>query len=130
MTFGIDAKQMLHIYDAPFKGCTNLASNCLFLSSFDVNEEDNVLLGELLPYIKSLYHANDTLTITSSSLYGKEPIVQGRDPYSCVHMVIAEWEERNLIYLGRSYYMIRLPKDPWPLHGEKDAASNTNGMST
>ncbi len=68
--FGIDAKQMLLIDDAPLKGCVNFASNCIFPPSFNVDEKDNVLLGELLPYIKSLHQASDIRTIISSSLYG------------------------------------------------------------
>ena len=45
MTFGIDAKQMLLIDDAPLKGCVNPTSNCIFCPSFNVVEEDNFLLG-------------------------------------------------------------------------------------
>ena len=80
-TFGIDAKQMLLIDDAPLKGCVNLTSSCIFPPSFNVDEEDNVLLGELLPYINYLHHANDIRIVISSSLYGQAPIVQGHELY-------------------------------------------------
>lgn len=129
-TFGIDAKQMLLIDDAPLKGCVNPASNCIFPPSFNVDEEDNVLLGELLPYINSLHHANDIRTVISSSLYGQAPIVQGHELYSRVHLVVAEWEERNLVCLGKSYSTSKLPKASRPLEGEKTATSSTSGMST
>ena len=67
--FGIYAKNLLLIDDSPLKGCVNLASNCIFPPSFNVDEKDNVLLGELLPYIKSLHHANDIRIVIRSSLY-------------------------------------------------------------
>ena len=118
-TFGIDAKQMLLIDDAPLKGCVNLASNCIFPPSFNVDKEDNALLGELLPYINSLHHANDICTVISSSLYGQAPIVQGHELYSCVHLVVAEWEERNLVCLGKSYSTSKLPIASWPLEVKK-----------
>ena len=130
MTFGIDAKQMLLIDDVPLKGCVNLASNCIFPPSFNVDKEDNVLLGELLPYINSLHHANDIHTVIRSSLYGHDPIVQGYELYSHVHLVVAEWEERNLVCLGKSYSTSKLPKASRPLEGEKTATSSTSGMST
>ena len=128
--FGIDAKQMLLIDDAPLKGCVNPASNCVFPPSFNIDEEDNVLLGELLPFIKSLHHANDIRTVMSSSLYGQAPIVQGHELYNRVHMVVAEWEERNLACLGKSYSTSKLPKAPRALDSEKTATSSTSGMST
>ena len=129
-TFGIDAKQMLLIDDAPLKGCVNLASNCIFPPSFNVDEEDNVLLGELLPYINSLHHANNIHTIISSTLYGQAPIVQGHELYSHMHLVVVEWEERNLVCLGKSYSISKLPKASRPLEGEKTATSSTSEMST
>ena len=105
--------------------------NCIFPSSFNLDEEeDNILLGELLPYIKYLHQVNDIRTITSSSLYGQAPIVQGHELYSRVHMVVAEWEERNLLYLGKTYSTSRLPEVRRPLDGDKGAASSTSGMST
>ena len=55
---GIDAKQMLLINDAPLKGCVNPTPNFISPPSFDVDKEDNFLLGELLPYINSLHHVN------------------------------------------------------------------------
>ncbi|MCO5554267.1 hypothetical protein L7F22_007795 [Adiantum nelumboides] len=68
--FGIDLKRLLLIDDAPLKGCINLALNCIFPPSFNIDEEDNILLGELLPYTKYLHHVNDIRIITRSSLYG------------------------------------------------------------
>ena len=112
------------------KGCVNLASNCIFPPSFNVDEEDNVLLGELLPYINSLHHANDICTGISSSLYGQAPVVQGHELYSRIHLVVVEWEKRKLVFLGKSYSTSKLPIAPWPLEGEKTATSSTSGMST
>ncbi|MCO5552122.1 hypothetical protein L7F22_005632 [Adiantum nelumboides] len=57
--FGIDLKRLLLIDDAPLKGCINPALNCIFPPSFNIDEEDNILLGELLPYTKALHHVND-----------------------------------------------------------------------
>lgn len=128
--FGIDAKRMLLVDDAPLKGCVNSASNCIFPPPFNVDKEDNILLEELLPYIKALHHVNDIRTITSSSLYGQAPIVKGHELYNHVHIVVAEWEERNLVWLGKTYFTDRLPEAPCPLDGEKDATSSTSGMST
>ncbi|MCO5560574.1 hypothetical protein L7F22_014189 [Adiantum nelumboides] len=129
--FGIDARRLLLVDDAPLKGCVNPALNCIFPPSFNVDdEEDNILLGELLPYIKALNHVNDIRTITGSSLYGQAPIVQGHELYNHIHKVVAEWEERNLIFLGKTFSTGRLPEVSRPLHDEKVAASSTSGMST
>lgn len=128
--FGIDAKQMLLVDDAPLKGCVNPTANCIFPPSFNVNEEDTILLGELLPYIKSLQHVNDIRTTTSSCFFGQAPIVQGHELYSRVHMVIAEWEERNLACFAKIYSTGRLPKVSRPLDGNAGAASSNSKMST
>ena len=64
--YGIDFKRIVLIDDAPLKGCVNPALNCIFPPSFNVDEEDNILLGDLLPYIKALHHVNDIRTITRS----------------------------------------------------------------
>ena len=56
--------------------------------------------------------------------------MQGHELYSCVHLVVAEWEERNLVCLGKKYSTRKLPKTSRPLEGEKTATSSTSGMST
>ena len=56
--------------------------------------------------------------------------MQGHELYSCVHLVVAEWEERNLVCLGKSYSTSKLPKASRPLEGEKTVTSSTSGMST
>lgn len=128
--FGIDAKRMLLIDDAPLKGCINPTSNCVFPPPFNVDKEDNILLEELLPYIKALHHVNDIRTIISSCLYGQVPIVKGHELYNRVHIAIAEWEERNFVWLGKTHLTGRLPEVSRPLDGEKGATSSTSGMST
>ncbi|MCO5564178.1 hypothetical protein L7F22_017835 [Adiantum nelumboides] len=128
--FGIDLKRLLLIDDAPLKGCINPALNCIFPLSFNIDEEDNILLGELLPYTKALHHVNDIRIITGSSLYGQAPIVQGHDLYNHVQKVVVEWEERNLVCLQKTYSTSRLPKAPRVLDDENGASSSTTGMST
>ena len=128
--FGIDVKRMLLLDDAPLKGCVNPAPNCIFPPSFNVDEEDNILLGELLPYIKALHHVDDIRTITSSSLYGQAPIVQDHELYDRVHIVVAEWEERNLTCVEKNYSTRRLQEAPRPLDGENGATSSNTGVST
>ncbi|MCO5606587.1 hypothetical protein L7F22_060775 [Adiantum nelumboides] len=130
--FGIDLKRLLLIDDAPLKGCINPALNCIFPPSFNIDEEDNILLGELLPYTKALHHVNDIRIITGSSLYGQAPIVQGHDLYNHVQKVVIEWEERNLVCLQKTYSTSRLPKAPRVLDDENGAgaSSSTTGMST
>ncbi len=100
--YGIDFKRIVLIDDAPLKGCVNPALNCIFPPSFNVDEEDNILLGDLLPYIKALHHVNDIHTITRSCFYGQAPIVQGHELYNHVHKVVMEWEERNLVCLEKN----------------------------
>ncbi|MCO5584734.1 hypothetical protein L7F22_038666 [Adiantum nelumboides] len=128
--FGIDLKRLLLIDNAPLKGCINPALNCIFPPSFNIDEEDNILLGELLPYTKALHHVNDICIITGSSLYRQAPIVQGHDLYSHVQKVIIEWEERNLVCLQKTYSISRLPEAPRVLDDENGASSSTTGMST
>ncbi|MCO5596626.1 hypothetical protein L7F22_050693 [Adiantum nelumboides] len=128
--FGIDLKRLLLIDDAPLKGCINPALNCIFPPSFNIDEEDNILLGELLPYTKTLHHVNDICIITGSSLYGQAPIVQGHDLYNHVQKVVIEWEERNLVCLQKTYSTSRLPEAPRVLDDENGASSSTTGMST
>ncbi|MCO5603473.1 hypothetical protein L7F22_057623 [Adiantum nelumboides] len=128
--FGIDLKRLLLIDDAPLKGCINLALNCIFPPSFNIDEEDNILLGELLPYTKALHHVNNIRIITGSSLYGQAPIVQGHDLYNHVQKVVIEWEERNLVCLQKTYSTSRLPEAPRVLDDENGASSSTTGMST
>ncbi|MCO5614410.1 hypothetical protein L7F22_068691 [Adiantum nelumboides] len=128
--FGIDLKRLLLIDDAPLKGCINLALNCIFPPSFNIDEEDNILLGELLPYTKALHHVNDICIITGSSLYGQAPIVQGHDLYNHVQKVVIEWEERNLVCLQKTYSTSRLPEAPRVLADENGVSSSTTGMST
>ncbi|MCO5581977.1 hypothetical protein L7F22_035866 [Adiantum nelumboides] len=128
--FGIDLKRLLLIDDAPLKGCINPALNCIFPPSFNIDEEDNILLGELLPYTKALHHVNDICIITGSSLYGQAPIVQGHDLYNHVQKVVIEWEERNLVCLQKTYSTSRLPEAPRVLDDENGASSSTTGMST
>ena len=123
--FGIDAKRMLLVDEAPLKGCVNPALNCIFPPSFNVDEEDNILLGDLLPYIQALHHVNNIRIITSSYLYGQAPIVQGYEVYNHVHMVVAEWEERNLVCLGKTYSTFRLREAFRPHDSEKGATSST-----
>ncbi|MCO5610177.1 hypothetical protein L7F22_064413 [Adiantum nelumboides] len=128
--FGIDLKRLLLIDDAPLKGCINPALNCIFPPSFNIYEEDNILLGELLPYTKALHHVNDIRIIIGSSLYGQAPIVQGHDLYNHVQKVVIEWEERNLVCLQKTYSTSRLPEAPRVLDNENGASSSTTGMST
>ncbi|MCO5614754.1 hypothetical protein L7F22_069038 [Adiantum nelumboides] len=128
--FGIDFKRLLLIDDAPLKGCINPALNCIFPPSFNIDEEDNILLGELLPYTKALHHVNDIRIITRSSLYGQAPIVRGHDLYNHVQKVVIEWEERNLVCLQKTYSTSRLPEAPCVLDDENGASSSTTGMST
>ncbi|MCO5553572.1 hypothetical protein L7F22_007095 [Adiantum nelumboides] len=128
--FGIDLKRLLLIDDAPLKGCINPALNCIFPPSFNIDEEDNILLGELLPYTKALHHVNDIRIITRYSLYGQAPIVQGHDLYNHVQKVVIEWEERNLVCLQKTYSTSRLPEAPRILNDENGASSSTTGMST
>ncbi|MCO5562327.1 hypothetical protein L7F22_015953 [Adiantum nelumboides] len=128
--FGIDLKRLLLIDDAPLKGCINLALNCIFPPSFNIDEEDNILLGELLPYTKALHHVNDIRIIKGSSLYGQAPIVQGHDLYNHVQKVVIEWEECNLVCLQKTYSTSRLPEAPHVLDDENGASSSTTGMST
>ncbi|MCO5596613.1 hypothetical protein L7F22_050680 [Adiantum nelumboides] len=127
---GIDLKRLLLIDDAPLKGCINPALNCIFPPSFNIDEEDNILLGELLPYTKALHHVNDIRIITGSSLYGQAPIVQGHDLYNHVQKVVIEWEECNLVCLQKTYSTSRLPEAPRVLDDENGASSSTTGMST
>ena len=56
--------------------------------------------------------------------------MQVHELYSRVHLLVAEWEERNLVCLQKSYFISKLPKAPWPLQGEKTTTSSTSGMST
>ncbi|MCO5588735.1 hypothetical protein L7F22_042694 [Adiantum nelumboides] len=128
--FGIDLKRLLLIDDAPLKGCINPALNCIFPPSFNIDEEDNILLRELLPYTKALHHVNDIRIIIGSSLYGQAPIVQGHDLYNHVQKVVIEWEERNLVCLQKTYSTSRLPEAPRVLDDENGASSSTTGMST
>ncbi|MCO5569944.1 hypothetical protein L7F22_023658 [Adiantum nelumboides] len=128
--FGIDLKRLLLIDDAPLKGCINPALNCIFPPSFNIDEEDNILLEELLPYTKALHHVNDIRIITRSSLYGQAPIVQGHDLYNHVQKVVIELEERNLVCLQKTYPTSRLPEAPRVLDDENGASSSTTGMST
>ncbi|MCO5587865.1 hypothetical protein L7F22_041817 [Adiantum nelumboides] len=128
--FGIDLKRLLLIDDAPLKGCINLALNFIFPPSFNIDKEDNILLGELLPYTKALHHVNDIRIIAGSSLYGQAPIVQGHDLYNHVQKVVIEWEERNLVCLQKTYSTSRLPEAPRVLDDENGASSSTTGMST
>ncbi|MCO5610633.1 hypothetical protein L7F22_064872 [Adiantum nelumboides] len=128
--FGIDLKRMLLIDDAPLKGCINPALNCIFPPSFNIDEEDNILLGELLPCTKALHHANDICTITGSSLYGQAPIVQGHELYNHVQKVVTEWEECNLVCPQKTYSTSRLPEAPRVLDDENGASCSTTIMST
>ncbi|MCO5598289.1 hypothetical protein L7F22_052381 [Adiantum nelumboides] len=127
---GFDLKRLLLIDDAPLKGCINPALNCIFPPSFNIDEEDNILLGELLPYIKSLHQVNDIHTTTRSSLYGQAPIVQGHQLYNHVQKVVIEWEEHNLICLQKTYSTSKLPEAPCVLDDENGASSSTTQMST
>ena len=56
--------------------------------------------------------------------------MQGHELYSCVSLMVAKWEERNLLSLGKSFFTSKLPKASRPLEGEKAAASSTSGIST
>ena len=95
------------------------------------DEEDNVLLGELLPYLDSLHHVSDIRTMISSSLYGQAPIVQGHDLYNRVRMIAVEWEVQNKAWIDRNYTTGRLPEAPCNFDGEKGATSSTtSGIST
>lgn len=128
--FGIDSRRMLLIDDAPLKGCVNPKGTCVFPPSFDVDKEDNVLLDEVLPYIKALHHVNDIRNVVSSSSYGQAPIVPGHELYNRVHKVVAEWEDQNLAWIAKTHLTSRLPQVSYPFCEEKGAASSTNGMST
>ncbi|MCO5581795.1 hypothetical protein L7F22_035684 [Adiantum nelumboides] len=128
--FRIDLKRLFLIDDAPLKGCINPALNCIFSPSFNIDEEDNILLGELLPYTKALHHVNDICIITESYLYGQAPIVQGHDLYNHVQKVVIEKEERNLVCLQKIYSTSKLPEAPRVLDDENGASSSTTGMST
>ncbi|MCO5550217.1 hypothetical protein L7F22_003699 [Adiantum nelumboides] len=128
--FGIDLKRLLLIDDAPLNRCINPALNCIFPPSFNIDEEDNILLGELLPYTKALHHVNDIRIITGSSLYEQAPIVQGHDLYNHVQKVAIEWKECNLVCLQKTYSTSRLPEAPRVLDDENGASSSTTGMST
>ncbi|MCO5587469.1 hypothetical protein L7F22_041418 [Adiantum nelumboides] len=128
--FGIDLKRLLLIDDAPLKRCINPTLNCIFPPSFNIDEEDNIHLGELLPYTNALHHVNDICIITGSSLYGQAPIVQGHDLYNHVQKVVIEWEECNLVCLQKTYSTSRLPEAPRVLDDENGASFSTTGMST
>ncbi|MCO5591555.1 hypothetical protein L7F22_045542 [Adiantum nelumboides] len=128
--FGIDLEILLLIDNAPLKGCINPALSCIFPPSFNIDEEDNILLGEQLPYTKALHHVNDIRIITGSSLYGQAPIVQGHDLYNQLQKVVIEWEERNLVCLQKTYSTSRLPDAPRVLDDENGASSSTTRMST
>ncbi|MCO5580538.1 hypothetical protein L7F22_034406 [Adiantum nelumboides] len=128
--FGIDLKRMFLIDDAPLKGCVNTTLNSIFPPSFNIDQEDNILLGELLPYTKALHHVNNICTITGSSLYGQASIVQGHELYNHVQMVVTKWEEHNLVCLQKNYSTSRLPDFLCVPESENGASSSTTGMST
>ena len=56
--------------------------------------------------------------------------MHGHELYNRVHIVVAQWEERNLVWLEETHSIGRLPKVPCPLEGDKGATSSASGMST
>ncbi|MCO5578083.1 hypothetical protein L7F22_031921, partial [Adiantum nelumboides] len=65
MSFGFecDPRRTILIDDSSYKGCVSPANNCIFPMMFDEKKKmDNVLMGELLPYLLKLDEARDVRT--------------------------------------------------------------------
>ena len=70
-----DPRRTVLIDDSPYKGCVSPANNCIFPSKFDDEKmDDNVLLGELLPYLLQLDENEDLRAFIESNRYGQPPI--------------------------------------------------------
>lgn len=123
--FEFDARRTLLIDDAPIKGCVNSASNCIFPQSFNVDEEDDVLMGKLYPYLVALQHESDVRGVLTPYPYGQNPIVEGHELYNHVHGIVDDWKEENQRWSDKHYSTGKIPKHLRDLSVEKGATSST-----
>ena len=110
IAFECDPMRTIFIDDSPYKGCASPTNNCIFPTTFDIsNEEDNILLGELLPYLVQLDEADDVRSVIESNRYGQLPVVHGHELFTKFVGVIDKWTEFNMRWLQRRFNTGRLP---------------------
>ena len=122
--FQFDARRTILIDDTPYKGCVNPANNCIFPPSFDINAQDNVLMGELLPYLVHLDHVVDVRNVIRSSRYGKTPILEGHEWYNLIEVVVEEWKDANNHWEEMQYKTCKLPQHTKNLSGTEGSSSS------
>lgn len=123
-TFQFDAQRTILIDDIPYKGSVNPIDNCIFPPSFDINGEDNVLMGELLPYLVHLDHSVDVHDVIRSSRYGRTPILEGHEWYKLIEVVMDEWKNENRRWEEMQYNTGKLPLHTKNLSGTEGSISS------
>lgn len=108
--FDLDPMRTILIDDSPYKGCVSTSSNCIFPTSFDLsNKEDNILLGDLLPYLSRLDEANDVRNVIELDRLGQLPVVHDHELFSKFSDVIETCKEKNMIWSQTRITTGRLP---------------------
>lgn len=107
--FECDHMRTILIDDSPYKGCASPPNNCIFPPTFDIsNDKDNILLGELLPYLIRLDEADDVRSVIESDRYGQQPVVQGHELFPKFVDFINTWTDLNMRWSQRRFNTSRL----------------------
>ncbi|MCO5550141.1 hypothetical protein L7F22_003622 [Adiantum nelumboides] len=93
----------------PSKPFDPRADNCIFPSEFDLDaKDDNILMGELLPYLMQLDDAEDVWNIINSDRYGQLPVLYGHELFNLVSDVIEYWKEPNAEWSQKTLHLGKL----------------------
>ncbi|MCO5582685.1 hypothetical protein L7F22_036584 [Adiantum nelumboides] len=96
---------------SPTQPSSNLqADNCIFPSKFDLDaKDDNILMGELIPYLMQLDDAEDVRNIINSDRYGQLPVLYGHELFNLVSDVIEYWKEPDAKWSQKTLHLGKLP---------------------
>ena len=73
------------------------------------NKDDNILLGELSPYLMGLDEVDDVLIIIDSNWYGQLILVLHDHDLFNIYEVVEEWSESNIKWSQRRFNTSGLP---------------------
>ena len=106
MGFECDPQRTVLIDDSPYKGCISPENNCIFPPQFDGEKMvDNMLLGELFPYLFLLDETKDVRNLIASNRFG-QPIVTNDSEYK---EIIEYWKQKNDAWSAKVFVTRRIP---------------------
>ena len=123
--YGCDPRRTVLIDDSPYKGCVTPTDNCIFPSKFDLDtKDDDILMGELLPYLMQLDEIEDLRKVIKSNRYGQIPVVYGHELFNLVGDVIEYWKEPNAEWSQTTLHLDRLPPAEQPIEIESSTRTS------